>query len=124
VRDKINYSFSVHTSFTWEKICKQVLNELSSPEAMGRWWDGEDEVDIVAVKGDTLILGECKWTREAANSRVFLNLAGKAEKVRKVVGRNCNNTEFYIFSRSGFKGLERSEELHLVGLEDLESIDI
>lgn len=124
VRDKINHSFAVHTSFTWEKICKQVLNELSSPEAMGRWWDGDDEVDIVAVKGDTLILGECKWTKEAAHSRVFLNLAGKAEKVRKVIGRNCHNTEFYIFSRSGFRGLERSEELHLVGLEDLESIDI
>lgn len=119
VKDRIYDSLSMHTSFTWEKICKQVLNELISPEAMGRWWDGKNEVDIVAVKGESLILGECKWTREPVNSRVFMDLAGKADKIRKVIGRSCDNTEFYLFSRSGFKGLKSSEDLHLVGLEDI-----
>ena len=119
VKDRIYESISVHTSFTWEKICKQVLNELISPEAIGRWWDGKDEVDIVAVKGQTLILGECKWTKEPVNSMVFMNLTGKADKVRNTIGRFCDNTEFYLFSRSGFKGLVSSEDVHLVDLEEI-----
>ena len=119
VQEKISSTLSMHTSFTWEKICRQVLKDWINPEGMGRWWDGEDEVDIVAVKGETLVLGECKWTREPANSRVFMDLAGKADKIRKVVGRDCSRTVFYIFSRSGFKGLESSEDINLVRLEDL-----
>lgn len=118
ILEMIAPSLPMHVSLTFEKICRQALQEWRSPQALGRWWDKEDEVDIVAVAGKSLLICECKWTGSPMSRRELAELHRKAGKVMRGF-RDDLETEYYLFSKSSFKGLEESDGLHLVGPEKL-----
>lgn len=77
----------------------------------GRWWNSEEEIDIVAIdtSSNNIIFGECKYYKEGKKMdiKVFYDLI---EKAKLVDWKKENRNEKYIlFSISGY-----SEELKKV----------
>ena len=113
-------------STAWEEVCAQYLRRrLAAGELpvrfgeLGRWWDGKNEIDLVATWEDKVVLaGECKWTAEPVGERVFVELRRKAAKLQLV-----ERPLWVLSSRSGFDPVVRTRAGHgdllLVGPEDL-----
>ena len=116
-------SLPMHVSITFEKICRQALEAWRSPQALGRWWDSEDELDIVAIADNTLLTCECKWTGNPMGRRELAELHRRTGKVMRALGGGDFETEHYLFSKSSFKGLEDGKGLHLINPERLEHED-
>ncbi|WP_256393066.1 ATP-binding protein [Natronoarchaeum rubrum] len=97
-----------HVATTFEDICREAVweairrGELGPYSEVGRWWYGEDEIDIVglAPDDDRVLLAECKWTTEPVGRSLAESLREKAERVRW--GPDTRNEEFALFSKSGF----------------------
>lgn len=78
--------FVAHT--TWEEVVAQHLWRLLRTDGLdarfsllGRWWDGEDEVDLVGVwNGRVTLVGECKWTGTPMRTKVLGDLRRKAAR--------------------------------------------
>lgn len=97
-----------HVAPTFEDVCQEAVwaairrGELGPYSAVGRWWYGEDEIDIVglAPDSDRVLLAECKWTAEPVGHALVAQLREKAERVRW--GSDTRDEEFALFSKSGF----------------------
>lgn len=97
-------------SATFEDICEEALWELSRNEqldhaygAIGRWWYGEQEIDLVGLdeKTPAAIFGECKWTDAPVGTKLAEDLSSKTDEVR---WKNGEREETYaLFSKSGFE---------------------
>jgi AAA+ ATPase superfamily predicted ATPase len=102
-----------HVAATFEDVCQEAVweairrGELDPYPEVGRWWYGEDEIDIVglAPDDDRILLAECKWTAEPVGHALAEQLQTKAENVRW--GPGTREERFALFSKSGFvDGLE------------------
>ncbi len=113
-------------STTWEELCTRYVQRTATLQDghirftdIGRWWDGQDEIDIVGVHDNTVTLvGECKWSVQPVDERVLSALQTKARKL------NLSTEPLWVLaSRSGFSdGLRRRAELGgvlLVSPEDI-----
>ena len=115
-------------SETYEKICIDYLRKQNVNgnlpfrfKKIGRWWDKNTEIDIVAT-GDKnrCIVGECKWRNEKISVAVLTVLEAKATALKSQI------QGYYLFSKSGFTqsliavAAERAE-VHLVGLGELDA---
>jgi len=111
---------------TWEEVCEQYLWRLvgadrlpASIQRLGRWWDGQDEIDLVGTRrGKVTLVGECKWTASPVGMRVLDNLRRKALKLDTIA-----QPLWVLASRSGFEPevRQRAEQgdLLLIGPDDL-----
>lgn len=117
-----------HTAPTFERVCKEAVweairrEEIGRYAEVGRWWYGEDEIDIVglAPNDDRILLAECKWTAEPVGHTLTDSLQEKAAQVRW--GPESRDEEFAVFSKSGFvDGLEAGlgDEWSLFSPDDL-----
>ncbi|MBP1953311.1 AAA+ ATPase superfamily predicted ATPase [Halarchaeum rubridurum] len=107
---------------TWVAIRR---GELGPYSKVGRWWYGEDEIDVVGLEpsDDRLLLAECKWTTDPVGLGVAESLREKAGRVRW--GPNTREEEFALFSKSGFAdGLadELDDSWSLFNLEELDGL--
>ncbi|RQG89578.1 ATP-binding protein [Natrarchaeobius chitinivorans] len=120
-----------HVATTFEDICTEAVWELIRREELGpysevgRWWYGEDEIDIVglAPADNRILLAECKWTSDPVGYGLVDDLREKAENVRW--GPGNRSERFALFSRSGFvDGLatKLDDSWSLFELDDLEEI--
>ncbi|NGM70456.1 ATP-binding protein [Natronolimnobius sp. AArcel1] len=120
-----------HVATTFEDICNEAVwelirrGELEPYSEVGRWWYGEDEIDIVglAPNDDRVLLAECKWTTDPVGYGLVDDLQKKATNVRW--GPKDRSEHFVLFSKSGFvDGLasELDESWLLVDLDDLEQV--
>lgn len=114
---EFNADFNDYLTPVFEEVCKQfvMLNE-DFPD-IGRWWQGEEEIDIVGInkRESSILFGECKWSKNKVGENVLKKLENKKEKVK---WKNRSSKEkFVLFSKSGFqKSLENLAE----GRKDLE----
>lgn len=71
-------------------------------QRVGRWWDSEEEIDIVGVNEEAngILFGEVKWRPRPIGTDIFLKLKSKAARVEW--GRRGRRESFALFSRSGF----------------------
>ncbi|GAB3022213.1 ATP-binding protein [Natronobiforma cellulositropha] len=120
-----------HTASTFEDVCREAVWEGVRRGAfdpygeIGRWWYGEDEIDIVglAPNDDRILFAECKWTADPVGNALVASLEEKAANVRW--GPSDRDERFALFSRSGFvDGLEDQLDdswslLSLTELDDL-----
>ena len=120
--NEILRDFSTYVSFTFEKIAKQYLIKKINPDSIGRWWNKGEEIDIVAVKNEKLIVGECKWTNKAVDNSVLVKLRRKLSKLLEYLDYDFEEIEFYLFSKSGFKGIQKSNDVHLIDLQEISKI--
>lgn len=120
-----------HVSTTFEDVCREALWEAirrgdrERYSAVGRWWYGEDEIDVVglAPNDDRILFAECKWTNEPVGWPLVEDLREKSENVRW--GPDSRDERFALFSKSGFEaGLadEVGEDWTLYDLDDLDTL--
>jgi AAA+ ATPase superfamily predicted ATPase len=112
--DKITETFDQHLSFVYEDVCRERCLELlqsgeMSFSTIGRWWQKNEEIDLVALDEESNIIwfGECKWSVNAVGENVFRDLQRKAALVQW--GKERRQERFMLFSRSGFT--ERMKEV-------------
>ena len=75
---------------TFEELCREWINikvDLDEfpflPEQMGSFWSRQAQIDVVALNWRTkdILLGECKWGRQAQGRKVIETLINKTDKV-------------------------------------------
>jgi AAA+ ATPase superfamily predicted ATPase len=95
-----------YVSFVYEKVAKEVLwryvDRIFPFKAVGKWWDKNEEVDIVAHNDElnSILFGEVKWSRKQVGTDIYQNLKKKVQKV--TWGRKGRNEHFCLFSKTGF----------------------
>jgi len=130
-RNTIEPNLSDHVAATFERVCREAVWEairrgsLGPYSEVGRWWYGEDEIDIVGLSPDTdrILLAECKWTNAPVGHTLVSQLRAKAERVRW--GPNTRDETFALFSKNGFvDGLadDLDENWSLFDLGELERL--
>ncbi len=124
-------NLSDHVATTFEDVCKEVIWEgvrrgvFEPYSEVGRWWYGEDEIDIVglAPADDRILFAECKWTKEPVGEQLVESLQAKVPNVRW--GPDDRTAEFALFSKSGFvDGLEEGlgDNWSLFDLSEIDSL--
>jgi AAA+ ATPase superfamily predicted ATPase len=90
---------------TYEDLCRQAtaMDRLGGQTwtRVGRWWDGRDEIDLLAVAdAGAMLVGEVKWSRRAVGTNVLADLEDKV--VRSGVTARASAVTYALFSRNGF----------------------
>ena len=116
---RIYSTFDQHVSFTFEKIARQYMIRRVGVERVGRWWEKDVEIDLVGIKGDTLYVGECKWTNKRVDHRTLNRLRKKTAYLLRELDSEDFKVVYYLFSKSGFEGIRETDEVKLIGLEEL-----
>lgn len=104
--DIIMERLSMFVSSEFESISIRQLRELGNnkllpirPVKVGRWWQKDIEIDIVAYDiKNNFIFGECKWRNEKVSLQILEQLKNKAKKI----GGKVNSLRYVLFSKSGF----------------------
>jgi len=128
VEKKVLPKISEYMGRIFEEICIQYMirrNKTLSLSIMfdeiGRWWGNnpikkrQEEIDILAISGHSVILGECKWRNEQIGISVLNELVEKGESLK------YKEKYYILFSKSGFTK-ELKEKVSQMG--NLELIDI
>ena len=113
VVDKIKNSFNEKfVSFAFEDYIMELILEDPVkylgfiPIKIGRWWNNQEEIDLLAIGEEKAAFVECKWQNQKVGHKVLLELLRKSEMVKIDQGLE---KVIVIFSKSGFKdGVERS----------------
>ena len=98
-----------HVSFVYESLCIEKMWQLGGAGTwdfsfgkVGRWWNNETEIDIVAIDNDgkNIIFGECKYK----NAKTGVDVISALEKKSHLVDWNKHdrNSHYILFSVSGF----------------------
>ena len=122
VLGKLEQNFSLLETTIYERVCQEVTWSLRDMlfrfERVGRWWDREKEIDVVALnlKTKEALFGEVKWSEKLVGVNVFEELKKKTDFVQ---WQNEKRREYYIlFSKSGFTPdmiqMARKEKVYLV----------
>jgi AAA+ ATPase superfamily predicted ATPase len=104
VERKISSDFIYHISNVFENLSRNLIYNLELPFPAikcGRWWNKNEEIDVVALSNaDDILFGECKWS----NKHVGLSVLKKLQEKSKLVkwGSKNRNEYFCLFSKSGF----------------------
>ena len=102
--EKIKNEFNLWVSKIYEDLAREtVLNNPEIPfpiKKLGRWWNNNEEIDIVGLGDNEIIFGECKWSNKKVGLSVLLSLK---EKSKSVKWNNSSRKEYFIlFSKEGF----------------------
>jgi hypothetical protein len=109
----------------FDKICVELLRYLVdekeiklSYDRAGRWWNGNEEIDLVAVAGDEPVFAaECKWSKRPVGIDILKDLR------RKVSLISPKGLRLGLFSRSGFTkeitDLGRNGEIQLIDVRKI-----
>ncbi len=114
-------------AWTYETVCRQMMSdfrdELFTFERIGKWWEGNKEIDVVALNSQTkdILFGEVKWSEKQVGTNIYMELK---EKATHVDWKKTSRKEHYIlFSRSGFTKdmveLAKKDGVHLVHKDKL-----
>ncbi len=111
----------------FEDICRQylLLNlERYRFDTVGRWWDKEEEIDLVAIDGQEkrFIFAECKYRNQKTDLDVLTNLERKIKKVSW--HKSYTIGKIILFSKSGFterllQKQMRDERIELISLQKM-----
>lgn len=110
VKDKIIENFIVgHVAYVYEDIAREHIRSLKvlrdkgvSLNAVGRWWDKHDEIDIVGLDqtSKTIVFAECKYWEGPVGISVLRNLQKKSSCVD---WERAHRKEFFVlYSINGF----------------------
>ncbi len=96
------------TGQVFDKICVEILRHRVKQGKMkltydsaGRWWSGNEEIDLVAVQGDhPIFAAECKWSKKPVGIDILRDLQRKASLIAP--GGRAGGIRLGLFSRSGF----------------------
>ncbi|MBU0703393.1 MAG: ATP-binding protein [Chloroflexi bacterium] len=72
------------------------------PERIGRWWDRQAEIDVVALSDSerALLAGECKWSVKPVGTNILDDLKQRVGRLND--DGKWQQVSYVLFSRSGF----------------------
>ena len=94
------------SSYVFEDVCKEYLRKLNRAGTLpcyltkiGRWWDKESELDIVAsdADGHCLICGECTYQDAPFNTHDAFTAVNAYSPKKKDA-----HITYYFFAKPGF----------------------
>ncbi|MBQ9609454.1 MAG: ATP-binding protein [Lachnospiraceae bacterium] len=107
VVDKIKKNFiDNHVSFVYEDICREkiwnLISDKISINRVGRWWNKDTEIDIVAYDSDgrDIVFGECKYTDKPKGTELYYELKKKCVEVNW--HKSDRVEHFVFFSKAGY----------------------
>ncbi|SFS10084.1 hypothetical protein SAMN05216559_3657 [Halomicrobium zhouii] len=112
----------------FERLCQDALPDLYPEETfldIGRWWYKEHEVDVVGfTTGNTMVVGECKFTSAPLDYSALTSLEDHASEIRWTPDGGDVDTEYALFTRSGAtqavrEAVSERDDLRLFDLDDL-----
>jgi len=90
----------------FERVARETLRRdraLPFPlHRIGRWWDAQDEIDVVGVndEANAILFGEVKWSARPLGTDILRRLKEKGARVDW--GGPRRREAFALFSRNGF----------------------
>ena len=93
-----------HVSYVYEDVCREMMicDKKIHVDKVGKWWDKEDEIEVVGIDNDSKILyvGECKFTNKKVGMQVLYDLKRKAEKIKEY---SDYKKVYCLFSINGYE---------------------
>jgi len=117
ILEKVKESFPRFCSYTFEEVCKDYLWKSLKPDSMGRWWYKDQEIDIVAVKNNSLHICECKWTTKKVDYKVLDALKAKTNSLLTDLKSEFDDIQYHLFSKNGFDNIPEEENVEFVSFE-------
>jgi len=121
VLKKIKENFNLIVSENYEIAAKEVIKNheirFFPINKIGRWWDRNEEIDIVALneKENKILFCEVKWSNKPVGVDIYDSLKRKSLKVE--LNKDKRNEYFCLFSKSGFtEGMLKSAKKEKVTL--------
>jgi AAA+ ATPase superfamily predicted ATPase len=117
------------SSLAFEEICQQYFWQLGltgklpfGPMNIGKWWNANEEVDLVVLGETETIFVECKWTSKPAGTDILADLEKKANLVQQELGDR--SIRYALCARSGFtpqlsKTVQQRKDILLLDLPDI-----
>ena len=112
--------FTHLAALTYEEIAYEILRKyqkhLFSFHKIGRWWEKENEIDVVAFddSNENILFAEVKWSRKLVGTNIYNSLLQKSA----LVNRPYKNAHYALLNRSGFTkdmiSLAREEKVLLI----------
>ena len=65
----------------YEDICVDYVLNHEEVLKCGRWWNKNEEIDIVGVAEDSLIVGECKFSNKRVGTDILEKLKEKSKHI-------------------------------------------
>ena len=107
VLHKIMAELDQFTGLAFEGICREYVWRLHAaghlaftPQAVGRWWNRQEEIDVLAVGQSDSLLGECKWSSKMVGENIMDDLLRKANALTSEQAQQ--QMHYILFARSGF----------------------
>ena len=95
------------SSLAFVEICQQYFWDMGIagrftflPQTIGKWWDNQNEIDLVILGERMAELIECQWSNQPIGTNHLVDLERKAELVKP--GLPDHQIRFGLCSRSGF----------------------
>ncbi|MEJ5202119.1 MAG: ATP-binding protein [Anaerolineales bacterium] len=117
------------SSLAFEEVCQQffwrtgLAGQLPfAPARIGKWWNANEEIDLIVLGEKDAMLAECKWTSKPAGVDILAELDHKAQFVQPELEQR--QIRFALCSRSGFTSqlVEQAKRRQDVMLFDLPEI--
>ena len=129
LENKILPEIDHYSSLAFEEICQQYFWEEGLmgrlpylPVNIGRWWNTNEEIDLVVIGEKEVILGECKWSSHAIGTNILADLERKAESIQHdLAGKKIH---YALCSRSGFtpnlkESVNKRKDITLLSLNQI-----
>lgn len=101
-KDSFEYIVARNYEEAAREITRQYQDRIFPFHKIGRWWDRNEEIDIVAFNETTneIIFGEVKWSNKKVGIDIYEDLKRKSLQVEW--GKKSRKEYFCLFSKSGF----------------------
>lgn len=141
---RIRQELDQYTGPAFEAICREAVWRAAgnllpgfTPTAAGRWWNRQEEIDLVALgsspTGPAVLLGECKWSSKPVGVNVLADLKRKAQALAADQGwaegdPAAQAIAYALFARAGFtpalqhQAQTEAEGIALFTAEDLAAL--
>ncbi len=102
--NRFDQAFVHHCAAVYEQVGGEILrglqDELFDFHRLGKWWEKEQEIDIVALgeRGEDALFAEVKWSTKKVGVDVYQELKAKSQ----LVPGKPRRKHYALLSRSGF----------------------
>ncbi len=95
---KIKENFSGFVAKVYEDLAVEYTLKNYPLLKAGRWWNKDEEIDVVGVNEKFILVGECKYS----NKKVGIDILKQLEAKSKKIELNLPIKHYLLFSKSGF----------------------
>lgn len=95
------------SALAFEELCQQFFWDMGIsgrlsfvPQTIGRWWDNQDEINLVIFGDDMAESVDCKWSKQPLGTNHLVDLERKTELMKSNLP--AHQMFFGLCSRSGF----------------------